>query len=74
VTDFGRRDEHARATFDRRVDKAEEIPTELREVVLVTPMEDPEAWAGLRVADQRRAERGPRTRFGQIACCPAHRQ
>jgi hypothetical protein len=41
VTDFGRRDEHARATFDRRVDKAEEILAEQREVVLVTPLEDP---------------------------------
>src|ERR1039458_8133270 len=92
VTDFGRRDEHARATFDRGVDKAEEILAELREVVLVIPLEDPKAWpvygsgraghtaggpqglAGLRVADQRRVERGPRTRFGQIACCPAHRR
>jgi hypothetical protein len=41
VTDFGRRGEQARATFDRRVDKAEEILAELREVVLVTPLEDP---------------------------------
>ena len=44
MTDFGRLDEHARATFDRGVDKAEEILAELREVVLVTPLEDPEAW------------------------------
>ena len=44
MTDFGRRDEHARATFDRRVDKAEEILAELREVVLVTPLSGPKAW------------------------------
>jgi hypothetical protein len=41
VTDFGRRDEHARTTFDRRADKAEEILAELREVVLVTPLGGP---------------------------------
>ena len=43
MTDFGRRGEQARATFDRRVDKAEEILAKLREVVLVTPLEDPKA-------------------------------
>ena len=59
VTDFGRRDEHARATFDRRVDKAEEILAELREVVLVTPLEDPEAWPvyGSLISDAQSAVR-----------------
>ena len=73
MTDFGRRDEHARATFDRRVDKAEEILAELREVVLVTPLEDPEAWPvyGSLISDAQSAvreldlaDRG----------CPAHRR
>ena len=59
VTDFGRRDEHARATFDRRVDKAEEILAELREVVLVTPLEDPDAWPvyGSLISDPQSAVR-----------------
>jgi len=59
VTDFGRRDEHARATFDRRADKAEEILAELREVVLVTPLEDPDAWPvyGSLISDPQSAVR-----------------
>ena len=59
MTDFGRRDEHARATFGRRADKAEEILAELREVVLVTPLEDPEAWPvyGSLISDAQSAVR-----------------
>jgi hypothetical protein len=59
VTDFGRRDEHARATFNRRVDKGEEILAELREVVMVTPVEDPEAWPvyGSLISDAQSAVR-----------------
>ena len=59
MTDFGRRDEHARAKFDRGVDKAEEILAELREVVLVTPLEDPEAWPayGSLISDAQSAVR-----------------
>ena len=59
MTDFGRRDEHARATFGRRADKAEEILAELRAVVLVTPLEDPEAWPayGSLISDEQSAVR-----------------
>jgi hypothetical protein len=57
ATNFGRRDEHARATFDRGVDKGEEILAELREVVLVTPLEDPDSGHGKLPRDGHEAAR-----------------
>ena len=77
MTDFGRRDEHARATFDRRVDKGEEILAELREVVMVTPLDDPEVWPiyGSLISDAQGAVReldSARSRavLPTDGCCP----
>jgi len=59
VTDFGRRDDDARARFDRQVGHAEEILAALRELVRVTPLEDPQAWPvyGSLISDAQRAVR-----------------
>ena len=59
VTDFGLRDDDARATFDRQVVQAEEMLAELGEVVRVTPLGDPEAWPvyGSLISDAQRAVR-----------------
>jgi hypothetical protein len=59
VTDFGRHDDDARATLDRRVGQTEGILAELREVVRATPLEDPELWPvyGSLITDAQRAVR-----------------
>jgi Aromatic acid exporter family member 1 len=59
VTDFGLRDDEARARFDRQVGHAEEILAALREVVRATPLEDAEVWPvyGSLITDAQRAVR-----------------
>ena len=59
VTHFGLHEDDARATFDRQVGQVNEILAELRELVRVTPMEDPEAWPvyGSLISDAQRAVR-----------------
>lgn len=59
VTDFGLRDDDARARFDRQVGHAEEVLAALRELVRVTPLEDSQAWPvyGSRISDAQRAVR-----------------
>ena len=59
VTDFGLHDDEARARFDRQVGHAEEILASLRELVRVTPLEDPQAWPvyGSLISDAQRALR-----------------
>jgi hypothetical protein len=59
VTDFGLRDDDARARFDRQVGHAEEILAALREVVRATPLGDPELWPvyGSLITDAQRAVR-----------------
>jgi len=59
VTHFGLHDDDARGTFDRQVGQANEILAELRELVRVTPLADPEAWPvyGSLISDAQRAVR-----------------
>jgi hypothetical protein len=59
VTEFGLLDDDARATFDRQVGRAERILAELRELMRVTPLDDPEAWPvyGSLISDAQRAVR-----------------
>ena len=59
VTEFGLLDDDARATFDRQVVRAERILAELRELMRVTPLDDPEAWPvyGSLISDAQRAVR-----------------
>ena len=59
MTHFGLHEDDARATFDRQVGQVNEILAELRELVRVTPLEDPEAWPvyGSLISDAQRAVR-----------------
>lgn len=59
VAHFGLHEDDARATFDRQVGQVNEILAELRELVRVTPLEDPEAWPvyGSLISDAQRAVR-----------------
>ena len=59
VTDFGLHDDDAGVRFDRQVGHAEEILAELRELVRVTPLQDPQAWPvyGSLISDAQRALR-----------------
>ena len=59
VAHFGLHEDDARATFDNQVGQVNEILAELRELVRVTPMEDPEAWPvyGSLISDAQRAVR-----------------
>jgi hypothetical protein len=59
VTEFGLLDDDARATFDRQVVRAERILAEMRELMRVTPLDDPEAWPvyGSLISDAQRAVR-----------------
>jgi hypothetical protein len=59
VAHFGLHEDDARATFDRQVGQVNEVLAELRELVRVTPFEDPEAWPvyGSLISDAQRAVR-----------------
>ena len=57
VQQFGLHDEDATQAFDRSVEHALEVLTELREEVRVTPLDDPEQWPVYRslISDAKRA-------------------